>query len=338
MFHRDLKPANILLQSAAEWPALVGDGDQVARREAVVARALRSSLSELTAKITDFGLAKLAGETLATLSGSVLGTPAYMAPEQASGQTQASTARVDVYSLGAILYQLLSGRVPFEGQSPWETLHRVMHEAPVAIQAVRGGVPRDLETICLKCLEKDPERRYASSGQLAEDLPRFLHDDPILARPVSTMEQVALLCRRKPLASSLVVALMVAVVTGLAAVSYLWTESEARRVQVERALGATAVANDLAIERQRTSDRLLYLNRISLAKRESAVNLSHARQELERCDPPLRDWEWDYLWKICNPEMLEVSGHKQTARVCRFSPDGRLVASGSGTWGVSSRK
>ncbi len=333
VFHRDLKPANILLQPAA-GSSQSAEGDHASRRARTVASTRQSSLASLIPKITDFGLAKLTDETLATTSGAVLGTPAYMAPEQASGQSRTSTSRVDVYSLGAILYQLLSGTVPFEGQSSWETLRRVINETPVAIRSLRPGVARDLETICLKCLEKDPQQRYVSAGQLAEDLQRFLNDEPILARSASTAEQLLRLYRRMPLASSLVLTLSVAVLVGFVTVSYLWKQSEARRVQIERALFETATANELANQQQLKSQRLLYLNSISLAERESEVNLSHARQELLSCDESLRDWEWDYLWKQCNQELLELSGHQQATRVCRFSPDGRYVASGSGSWGV----
>lgn len=333
VFHRDLKPANILLQPGKGLSQCM-DQDHVARRSQAVALARQSPLQSLIPKITDFGLAKLLDQPQATVSGSVLGTPAYMAPEQASGQSKASTSRVDVYALGAILYELLSGSVPFEGQSPWETLRKVIDETPASIRTLRPGVDQDLETICLKCLEKAPDLRYASAGQLAEDLQRFLNHEPILARPTSATEQLVRLCRRKPLASSLVVALASSIVIGLATVSFLLKQSETRRVQTEQALSEIAAANELAGQRQRTSERLLYLNSISLADRESTVNLSHARQELINCDPELRNWEWDYLWKKCNPELLDLSGHQQAARVCCFSPNGRLIASGSGSWGL----
>ncbi|MBX3420905.1 MAG: serine/threonine protein kinase [Pirellulaceae bacterium] len=333
VFHRDLKPANILLQPIKTLSPHL-DQNHAARRAQAVAVARHSALSALIPKITDFGLAKLLDQPQATLSGSILGTPAYMAPEQASGQSKTSTSRVDVYALGAILYQLLSGNVPFEGQSPLETLHRVIHESPMPIRTLRPSVSKDLETICLKCLEKDPGQRYTSAGQLAEDLQRYLNHEPILARPASASEQLLRLFRRKPLASSLVVALACAIVIGLATVSFLLKQSEVRRVQIQQALNETAAANELASQRQRISQKLLYLNSISLADRESTVNLSHARQELIKCDPQLRHWEWDYLWKKCNPELLDLSGHRQATRVCRFSPDGKLIASGSGSWGL----
>jgi len=333
VFHRDLKPANILLQ-ASGGNGHVGDDDSSERRVRAVEKALQSPLSRLTPRITDFGLAKLTDETLATVSGSILGTPAYMAPEQASGQSRASTSRVDVYSLGAVLYQLLTGVVPFEGPSPWETLRRVVHEIPAAIRTLVPGIARDLETICLKCLEKEPQLRYASAAELADDLQRFLNHEPILARSASTGELLFRFYRRKPLVSSLALALVLAICTGLVTVFFLWKQSEARRIRIEQALVETAEASQLAQQQQKTSQRLLYLNSVSLAEKEVSANLAHARDQLVNCRPELRDWEWDYLWKRCHPELLVLSGHKQAVRVCRFSPEGGMVASGSGSWGV----
>lgn len=323
VFHRDLKPANILLQPT--------DGFRLSDKSVELTR--RCPLTQLTPKIADFGLAKLNDETFATVSGAVLGTPAYMAPEQASGKSKASTSRVDVYSLGAILYQLLAGKVPFEGQTPWETIRRVVHEPPVSIRALRPNVARDLETICLKCLEKAPELRYATAGQLAEDLQRYLNHEPILARNPSAGELLLRIIRRKPLVSSLVIALVVAVVSGFVAALTLWKQSEARRVQVEQALEETAQANQVALQEQQTGLRLHYLNRIALADREKSVNLTRARELLKGCDPSFRDWEWKFLWKRCNPELLDLAGHKLPVRVCKFSPNGDLVVSGSGSWG-----
>lgn len=355
VFHRDLKPANILLQPADGISELGIDkapvgpancesernqpancGEHAERRARAVELTRRCPLSNLTPRITDFGLAKLNDESLATVSGAVLGTPAYMAPEQASGQSKASTSRVDVYSLGAILYQILTGKVPFEGKTPWETLRRVINDPPDSVRSVRPEVNKDLETICLKCLEKDPELRYASAGQLAEDIQRFLNHEPILARNASVGELLLRIVRRKPLASTLAMALVVAILTGLITVFALWKQSESRRVRIELALNETAQANEIAKQQQATSKRLLYLNSISLADRESTVNLTRARELLMSCEPHLRDWEWDYLWKTCNPELLDLPGHKQAARVCRFSPDGERVASGSGSWGLPS--
>jgi serine/threonine-protein kinase len=178
VLHRDLKPANILLSA---------DGQP---------------------RITDFGLAKqLQAEALAppgqrTESGTILGTPSYMAPEQAAGAAAGPAA--DTYSLGAILYEALTGRPPFRAASLLETLEQVRRQEPVPPGRLQPGLPRDLQTICLKCLQKDPARRYASAGALADDLGRFLRGEPIAARPVSRPEQLWKWARRRPAAAALV--------------------------------------------------------------------------------------------------------------------------------------
>src|SRR5205823_1208774 len=144
-----------------------------------------------TPKITDFGLAKivLGGGAGQTQSGAILGTPSYMAPEQAAGKTKAIGPATDVYALGAILYELLTGRPPFRAETPLETLLEVLAEEPVPPGRLHPKLPRDLETICLKCLHKDPARRYGSVAALSDDLGRFLAGEPIQARPMGKAEQ-----------------------------------------------------------------------------------------------------------------------------------------------------
>ena len=190
--HRDLKPANILLASPG--------------RES----------GELIPKITDFGLARqLDTDSGETQAGAVMGTPSYMAPEQASGRAHEAGPAADIYALGAILYECLAGRPPFKGQTVVETLDQVRTQEPVPPSRFEASVPLDLETICLKCLRKGPEKRYASAAELADDLVRWLKGEPIQARPVGVSERVLKWVRRRPMVAALLGLLFLVTAAGL---------------------------------------------------------------------------------------------------------------------------
>jgi tetratricopeptide (TPR) repeat protein/tRNA A-37 threonylcarbamoyl transferase component Bud32 len=200
--HRDLKPSNVLLVSG----------------ESSSATTHHSPLTTHQPKITDFGLAKILDSgTGPTRSEEFLGTPSYMAPEQAGGDPGKLGPAADVYALGAILYELLAGRVPFQGANALAILEQVRNREPVALHQIRPSVPVDLETICFKCLEKEPDRRYASALALAEDLHCFLEDRPIQARPISHWRRLWRSARRRPAftawaaAAAIVVCLVLAV-------------------------------------------------------------------------------------------------------------------------------
>jgi tetratricopeptide (TPR) repeat protein len=199
ILHRDLKPSNILVTA---------DG---------------------TPHLTDFGLAKVDGEDAGqTQTGLLVGTPCYMAPEQAAGGSCRPGPRADLFTLGVVLYELLTGRLPFQGTNVRDTLDQIATREPVAPSRLAPAVPRDLETICLRCLQKSPSRRYGSASELADDLRRFLGHEPIRARPVSTAERLGRWCRRNPKVAGLAAALLAAVVGGFATVAVLWRLADAR--------------------------------------------------------------------------------------------------------------
>jgi serine/threonine protein kinase len=186
------------LTEAARLVEEVARALQAAHQNGIVHRDLKPANVLLTAhgvpKIADFGLG----------TGAILGTPSYMAPEQAAGRTREIGPATDLFALGAVLYECLTGRPPFQAETPLETILQVQTQEPAPPRRLRPGVPRDLETICLKCLHKEPRRRYVSASELADDLGRFLKDEPIRARPVGRLERLWRWCRRNPVMSGLI--------------------------------------------------------------------------------------------------------------------------------------
>ena len=223
VIHRDLKPGNILLQRSD-----VGSqrSDQLDRSPSPADYCPLTS--DLVPKIADFGLAKYVGGDGEgpdphgpTVTGELLGTPSYMAPEQAMIQRQPIGPTADVYALGAILYELLTGRAPFTGETPLTIVWQVLHSEPVSVTSLQPNVPRDLETICLRCLRKEPRQRYGSALELAEDLERFLRDEPIRARPVGAAEKLWRWVRRHPAPTILLAAGLLAPLVALIILSFL---------------------------------------------------------------------------------------------------------------------
>jgi hypothetical protein len=233
--HRDLKPANVLLvpSDRPEAVALGGDPGKPERFEP---------------KVTDFGLAKRldvegAGQTQ---SGAILGTPSYMAPEQAAGQSKEIGPAADTYALGAVLYELLTGRPPFRAATPLDTLLQVLDDEPVPPGRLNAGVPRDLETVCLKCLAKEPAKRYSSALELAEDLRRFRQGEPIRARPVGRLERAARWARRNPVVAGSLAAVVLVLVAGTAVSTAFGIAAVAAKANLQKANA------DLTAERDRT--------------------------------------------------------------------------------------
>ncbi|HKB02272.1 MAG TPA: serine/threonine-protein kinase, partial [Gemmataceae bacterium] len=255
IIHRDLKPSNVLLSAEPVSPSSERSTLQAEPADAVTrAAALQPPYAAL--KITDFGLAKrLDDDSGRTQDGSVVGTPAYMAPEQAFGASKDVSPATDVHALGAILYELLTGRPPFKGSSVHETLELVRHRDPVRVRDLQPRVQVDVETICLKCLQKDSKRRYASAGALADDLRRFLDDKPIVARPVGRMRRVWRWARREPRTAGLVAAtLLLAIALPAVLVGYgmRLSDAETRLDQERQVADAARKAERAAREAEET--------------------------------------------------------------------------------------
>ena len=258
ILHRDIKPGNILLDRAGE------------------------------PHLTDFGLARLVEkESTITRTMEVFGTLSYMAPEQAAGENDQVTTATDVYGLGAVLYQLLAGEPPFVGGTTYETTRLVLETEPRRLSILNPRVDRDLETICLKCLEKEPAKRYGSAKSLADDLDRFLANEPIVSRRVSRMERFWRWCKRKPVIAGLATALVLSALIGFAGV--LW---QLNRVQQEQAI----------LHRQLyTADMKLAYQAWQEGNLERAQALLRAHLP-ERGREDLRGFEWRYLWQLCQDE------------------------------------
>jgi serine/threonine protein kinase len=245
IIHRDLKPANILLQESgarSQESGVRGQGSGV--------RSQKSGRCPLIVdfwipKITDFGLAKqLASDTQQTHSGAIMGTPSYMAPEQAMGKSKARAIgpACDIYALGAILYEMLTGRPPFKGETALDTLQLVMSQEPVPPCRLQPKIPRDLETICLKCLQKAPHNRYSSALALAEDLDRFLHDQPIVARPASTLYRLRKFTQRNKGLVAGVALIFLALVGGIIGTSLGLAEARTESAHALKAQGDAEAA------------------------------------------------------------------------------------------------
>jgi len=267
VIHRDLKPGNILMDRTGQ------------------------------PRVTDFGLAKRAdADSSLTQAGQVMGTPSYMSPEQAEGKTEQVGTLADVYSLGATLYCLLTGRPPFQAASVVETLKQVVEREPVPPRQLNPAVDRDLETICLKCLEKRPERRYVSATALADDLKCFLEDRPIQARRASELEKLARWCRRNRLVAASLGVVIVVFLTAFALVSWsYWRAEDARRDEAYQR-GQADLARDAAQEKEKAERWERYrANIVAAASALQLHNIESARRALDGAPSEHRNWEWRHL-------------------------------------------
>ncbi|MFT3883062.1 MAG: protein kinase [Gemmatales bacterium] len=254
IIHRDLKPANILL--SAECSVLSSQKTHQGLSTEHLA------LSTCTPKITDFGLVKKEGSDM-TATGVILGTPSYMAPEQADCKKTIGPC-ADVYALGAILYECLTGRPPFKASTPLDTVLQVVNAEPVSIRKYQPKTPRDLETICLKCLQKEPDKRYASAAALANDLQRFMNHEPILAHPVGRVEKMWRWCRRHPAVAGMAAGIVVLILIGAVVansvaqwVAHESTQKQAREKQVEEEKKRADEQTQLAQKEKNNTQRML---------------------------------------------------------------------------------
>ncbi len=332
ILHRDLKPANILMQApecqrerCASEPWDGPDADSWAPR------------------ICDFGLATLReidGDE--TRSRSAAGSPPYMSPEQAEARHDDIGPATDIYGLGATLYQLLTGRPPFSGASELETLRRVVADEPARPRQLRSDLPRDLETICLKCLAKRPEQRYGSAAELAQDLERFLEGRPILARPVPAWERCWKWARRHPALAALATATTLAIVAGFGGL--VWHESVLRRVNEQLRNEATRAENNardaldqrnLVEERERLLRRQLAGHQVFAAQQAVlAGNFELAHRMLDSADGgqgPAQNpgFAWSYLWRFVRDRLEVLPGHSGAIDQMATNASGQWLATAS---------
>ncbi len=330
ILHRDLKPSNIMLD-----PQIEPTVSSAATAESH-SPSLANATCELpfTPKLLDFGLAKmLETEGDDTQTGVVIGTPAYMAPEQADGRLNAVGPQTDVYGLGAVLYELLTGAPPFVGVSNADLLNQVFNNEPVAPRRQRPDVPRDLEAIVLKCLAKQPRQRYASAKDLERDLRRFLAGETTLVRPRKPWERALNWSRRRPAITVMILFCSLAVAAWMVSAAYYSVQATRHARELDKALATAEVRQREAEASDRTSRRLLYAADVKLASLAIDSGSTQRGIELLTSQIPrngsqdLREFSWHYLWHLLHAELATLKGHEGEVYSVDYSPADSLLAS-----------
>jgi WD40 repeat protein/serine/threonine protein kinase/tetratricopeptide (TPR) repeat protein len=312
ILHRDIKPSNLLLDArGVVW-------------------------------VTDFGLAKVEDQEGLTHTGDILGTLRYMPPEAFEGRHD---ARGDVYSLGLSLYEMLAFRPAFDETDRGRLVRQVTSGEPPRLRTINPEVPRDLETVVHKAIERDPSHRYSTAAVLAEDLRRYMEDRPILARRASESEKFRRWCRRNPAPAGLLATLFLVFWAGFGLVAWKWREAVAEReAKDNQRLKAVASEKDASLARDRAeaerqkalfaaerAERSLYYGQIARARLEyQANNIAQSEASLNLCDPARRGWEWRFLKGLNRSELFRLKGHDGWVHQVATSPDGRLIATACG--------
>ncbi len=316
VIHRDLKPGNIMMDEEGQ------------------------------PHIVDFGLAKRdAGEITMTVEGQILGTPAYMPPEQARGEGHGVNRRADIYSLGVVLYELLTGELPFRGDKRM-LIMQILRDEPRPPRNFNSSVPRDLETICLRCLEKSPERRFPTADELRAELKRFVDGEPIESRKITSMDRAWRWCKRNPALAGMTAAVWLVLIVGLSATIWQWIRAEQNAVLA----GGQAAQAKLLAQRERQAKnearRILYIADMNVAAADwEAANIPRMRNILERHIPQpgetdLRGFEWYLWWRLSHGYRQAIKAHEDNVTSLAFSAEGLLASSSrDGTvkvWDVNS--
>jgi WD40 repeat protein/tRNA A-37 threonylcarbamoyl transferase component Bud32/DNA-directed RNA polymerase subunit RPC12/RpoP len=318
--HRDVKPANVMVDEQGQ------------------------------PHVMDFGLARFEGsEEKLTQDGSIMGTPAYMSPEQAAKTPEEVTAASDQYSLGVVLYELLCGELPFSGP-PQIVVFNVINQPPPAPHSLNPQIPKDPETICLKAMSKEPAGRYADCQELADDLRRWLDDEPIHARRISRAERLVRWCKREPVVAGLGAAVMLVFALGFGLTTWQWsvavTARDALQAQQQDLINANNAATTaakyaeeqtvLAKASEQRALRRAYISDIRLAQQAweqenigRLLQLLDSQRPKQTGDVDLRGFEWYYWYRLCRTVLMTLNGHTDQVTSVAFSPDGRRMASGS---------